>query len=121
MPTQIEKTPKGYYKWITPLEKSEPFWRGWYEGLSEMFLSVSAAKLLILGGTDRLDKPLTIGEIQGKFQLLVMQGVGHCIQEDAPSELSRTIYEYLSRNCFTENAEDELKKKLERARQMIPH
>lgn len=33
--------------------------------MSEMFLSVKAAKLLILAGTDRLDKALTIGQMQG--------------------------------------------------------
>ena len=38
---------------------------GWYAGLSAKFLSVPAAKLLILAGPDRLDKPLMIGQMQG--------------------------------------------------------
>jgi hypothetical protein len=38
---------------------------GWFDGLSNKFLATRAAKLLILAGTDRLDKPLTIGHIQG--------------------------------------------------------
>lgn len=122
MPTQIVKDEKTkQYVWITPLEKSDKYWKDWYIGLSDLFLTVPAAKLLILAGSDRLDKPLTIGQMQGKYQLLVMQGVGHCIQEDAPIELSKTIFRYLSRNGLTENQDDELAKKLERARQMIPH
>lgn len=40
---------------------------GWFDNLSVKFLSVKAAKLLVLAGTDRLDKPLTIAQIQGKL------------------------------------------------------
>lgn len=61
--------------WRTNLAASQPFWRGWYLGLSELFLQVQAPKLLILAGTDRLDKPLTIGQMQGKFQMIVLPQV----------------------------------------------
>jgi protein phosphatase methylesterase 1 len=44
------------YVWLTPLEESEAHWRGWYEGLSEVFLSCPVPKLLLLAGTDRLDR-----------------------------------------------------------------
>ncbi|XP_057974653.1 uncharacterized protein LOC131162323 isoform X2 [Malania oleifera] len=37
------------------LEETEQYWRGWYEGLSEIFLSCTVPKLLLLAGTDRLD------------------------------------------------------------------
>lgn len=43
---------------------SQPHWRGWYEGLSDAFLALPAPKLLLLAGSDRLDKPLTIGQMQ---------------------------------------------------------
>jgi hypothetical protein len=38
---------------------------GWFKDLSLKFLSVKAGRLLILAGTDRLDKTLTIGQMQG--------------------------------------------------------
>ena len=46
--------------------KTEKFWRGWFLGLSELFMSVPVTKLLILAGVDRLDKNLTIGQMQGQ-------------------------------------------------------
>ena len=39
------------------------------------------ARLLVLAGTDRLDKELMIGQMQGKFQMAVVPGVGHMLQE----------------------------------------
>ncbi|GKV12412.1 hypothetical protein SLEP1_g23554 [Rubroshorea leprosula] len=42
------------------LEETEQYWRGWYEGLSEKFLSCPVPKLLLLAGTDRLDRYVTI-------------------------------------------------------------
>lgn len=51
-------------RWRTDLHASSPFWQGWYEGLSEAFLAVAAPKLLLLAGTDRLDRALTIGQMQ---------------------------------------------------------
>ncbi|CAH1433781.1 unnamed protein product [Lactuca virosa] len=52
----------------------------WYEGLSEKFLSSPVPKLLLLAGTDRLDRALTIGQMQGKFQMVVFRHTGHAIQ-----------------------------------------
>lgn len=65
----------GPWVWRTPLERSQPFWDGWYRGLSEKFLGLSAPKVLILAGTDRLDRPLTIGQMQGKFQMVLLPQV----------------------------------------------
>lgn len=41
---------------------------------------VPCPKMLLLAGTDRLDKVLTIGQMQGKFQLAVLPMAGHAIQ-----------------------------------------
>jgi len=57
----------------------------WFTNLSSDFLSVEAPKMLMLAGTDRLDKTLTIGQMQGKFQLEVLPQAGHVIQEDVCS------------------------------------
>ena len=52
--------------WRIDLTKSEPFWQGWFQGLSNLFLTAQAsAKMLLLAGVDRLDKDLTVGQMQG--------------------------------------------------------
>lgn len=54
---------------------------GWFQGLSSSFLNARTARLLVLAGTDRLDKELMIGQMQGKFQMVVVPGVGHMLHE----------------------------------------
>lgn len=51
--------------WRTNLAATQPFWRGWFVGLSKKFLEAKGGKLLLLAGTDRLDKELIIGQMQG--------------------------------------------------------
>ncbi len=63
------KSPQGGFKWRIDLASTERHWPGWFSGLSEKFLSVPASKLLLLAGVDRLDKALTVGQMQGKFQV----------------------------------------------------
>lgn len=53
----------------------------WFTGLSSKFLGSRTARLLVLAGTERLDKALMIGQMQGKFQLAVIPGVGHMVHE----------------------------------------
>ncbi len=53
-------------RWRIKLEDTEHHWLGWFDGLSKLFLSISVPKMLILAGVDRLDKDLTIGQMQGK-------------------------------------------------------
>jgi protein phosphatase methylesterase 1 (EC 3.1.1.-) (PME-1). len=54
------------YCWRIDLSQTEPYWTGWFQGLSCLFLSSPVqAKLLLLAGIDRLDKALTIGQMQG--------------------------------------------------------
>lgn len=71
----------GKYVWRTDLFKSEIYWKGWFTNLSKIFLSVKAVKLLLLAGTDRLDTDLTVAQMQGKYQLVLLP-CGHVIQED---------------------------------------
>ncbi|KAL3694273.1 hypothetical protein R1sor_007924 [Riccia sorocarpa] len=89
---------KQCYVWRTPLQDSEAYWRGWYEGLSDVFLSCPVAKLLLLAGTDRLDRSLTIGQMQGKFQMIVVRHSGHAIQEDEPEEFANVVLNFIARN-----------------------
>jgi hypothetical protein len=37
----------------------------WFLGISRLFLAAPVAKMLMLAGTDRLDRDLTIGQMQG--------------------------------------------------------
>lgn len=48
------------YTWRIDLTKSEKFWTGWFEGLSEMFLNLAVPKLLLLASIDGLDRTLTV-------------------------------------------------------------
>lgn len=89
---------KKCYIYRARLEETEQYWRSWYEGLSEKFLSCPVPKLLLLAGTDRLDRALTIGQMQGKFQMVVVRHTGHAIQEDEPDEFAPLILNFISRN-----------------------
>lgn len=83
--------------WRTPLLQTHKFWTGWYQGLSAAFLKCPAPKMLLLAGTDRLDKELTIGQMQGRFQLQVMPQAGHAIHEDEPLKAAEHLLAFLKR------------------------
>lgn len=83
--------------WRTNLRATERHWRSWFEGLSDMFLRVPVPRLLILAGTDRLDKPLMIGQMQGKFQVKLMPSCGHLIHEDEPAEIASALTSFAQR------------------------
>ena len=75
------------------LSKSSKYWRGWFEGLSSKFLSAPGVKMLLLAGMDRLDTELTVGQMQGKYQLTVLPQAGHAVHEDQPRKGSGSIFE----------------------------
>lgn len=75
IPSQLCFKDDRYY-WRTDLESSSAYWYEWFTKLSNKFLSCKTAKLLILAGTDRLDKELIIGQMQGKFQLEIIADCG---------------------------------------------
>ncbi|KAI9262033.1 Alpha/Beta hydrolase protein [Sporodiniella umbellata] len=85
-------------EWITDLHFTQPYWSEWFTGLSEDFLTSGTAKLLILAGTDRLDKTLIIGQMQGKFQLEIFPEAGHFLQEDTPMKTARCLVDFWKRN-----------------------
>ncbi|KAG5350325.1 hypothetical protein C0989_011569 [Termitomyces sp. Mn162] len=86
------------YQWRTPLRSTAPYWLSWFKGLSSNFLQARAARILVLAGADRLDNELMIGQMQGKFQLVVVPGVGHMLQEDDPKRLAEIMVEFWRRN-----------------------
>ncbi|VDM61840.1 unnamed protein product [Angiostrongylus costaricensis] len=92
----------GMYTWRIDLTTTEPFWVGWFQGLSSKFLSCLPPKLLVLAGIDRLDKELTIAQMQGKFQNTILPKVGHAVQEDSPDRLADELARFAIRNRFAE-------------------
>merc|ERR1712113_327731 len=61
-PMFIKDDKSGKYVWRTKVLETEPFWRDWFINLSELFLKSPCSKMLMLADTNRLDKPLTIGQ-----------------------------------------------------------
>uniref|UniRef100_A0AAR2LMW0 Protein phosphatase methylesterase 1 n=1 Tax=Pygocentrus nattereri TaxID=42514 RepID=A0AAR2LMW0_PYGNA len=90
------------YTWRIELSKTEKYWEGWFRGLSSLFLSCPVPKLLLLAGIDRLDKDLTIGQMQGKFQMQVLPQCGHAVHEDAPEKVADALATFMVRHKFTE-------------------
>ncbi|KAI4125084.1 MAG: hypothetical protein LQ338_004471 [Usnochroma carphineum] len=84
--------------WRTDLSATEYYWENWFTGLSKKFLEAKGGKLLILAGTDRLDKELMIGQMQGKYQLQVFPDAGHFIQEDQPAKTAMVVVDFYRRN-----------------------
>jgi len=89
---------KESYRWRIDLARTESHWAGWFQGLSARFLAGPSAKLLLLAGVDRLDRELTVGQMQGKFQLQVLPQVGHTVHEDSPDRVAEVIASFLVRN-----------------------
>ena len=84
--------------WHTPLPLTVTFWPTWFTGMSARFLRSRGAKLLVLAGTDRLDKELMVGQMQGKFQLEVVPGAGHFVHEDAVERVGEVVVGFWRRN-----------------------
>ncbi|KAK5124122.1 hypothetical protein LTR85_001825 [Meristemomyces frigidus] len=98
VPSLLVQLPSGKYVWRTDLNATSPWWEEWFKGMSRKFLAGRGAKLLILAGTDRLDRELMIGQMQGKFQLVVVPEAGHFVQEDVPDKTAQLLVEFFKRN-----------------------
>ncbi|KAK9773638.1 putative Alpha/Beta hydrolase protein [Seiridium cardinale] len=86
------------WRWRTDLASTQPFWENWFVGLSKKFLGARGGKLLLLAGTDRLDTELTIGQMQGKYNLQVFPEAGHFIHEDLPEKTAISLVDFHKRN-----------------------
>lgn len=95
---------EGKYTWRIDLRKTEPYWSGWFQGLSKKFLSSHGGKLLLLANLDRLDTDLTIGQMQGKFEMHAFESnlsrCGHAVHEDLPQDVATVVAAFLIRNKF---------------------
>lgn len=104
VPDLLRESPNGLI-WKTNLQETEPFWVTWFAGLSDNFINCGktqhVAKLLVLSGHETLDTNLIIGQMQGKYQLIVFnntQNTGHFIQEDIPKQISISLIDFVRRN-----------------------
>ena len=84
------------YVWRTDLLATKPYWVSWFKGLTQCFLDIRVPKQLLLAGSDRMDKELTIAQMQGKFKLVVLDQVGHVIHEDQPKKVALVFNDFLS-------------------------
>lgn len=63
--------------------------------MTKCFLSIKVPKILLLAGAERMDKDLTIAQMQGKFKLSVIPDVGHLIHEDDPKSTFRNLDDFI--------------------------
>ena len=79
---------------------------GWFKGLTQSFLSIRIPKLLLIAEKERMDKELTIAQMQGKFKLVVLQGVGHVMQEDDPVNTALNLHSLIDKFKIPVSIED---------------
>lgn len=93
---EIDKNGKKVFTWKTDLLDSKKYWTEWFIGLTKSFLSMRIPKILMLAGVERMDKDLTVAQMQGRFKLSIVPNVGHIIQEDNPKRTMEIFEEYVS-------------------------
>jgi protein phosphatase methylesterase 1 len=68
---------------------------GWFKGLSHIFLGIHIPKILLTAEKERMDKELTIAQMQGKFKVVVIHNVGHSVHEDDFKNTAKECYKFL--------------------------
>ena len=81
--------------WRTNLETTRAHWDGWYEQLDAAFLSLPCPKALFLSHRRPLTAALSVGQAQGKLQVLQLPQAGYAIHEDEPGVLADALLEFL--------------------------
>jgi protein phosphatase methylesterase 1 len=97
VPAQLKRDEEQQWVWRTDLGATSDYWQGWYDSMSTRFLAIPLPKMLILAGMDRLDTPLTIGQMQGKFQLEILPTCTHQLHEEAPKEIAQKLHKFAQR------------------------
>lgn len=84
--------------------KSLPdYWNTWFVDMSSNFINGShgvVSKILLLSSDESLDKELMIGQMQGRYQLVVFNNTlksGHFLHEDIPRQLLLSILDFTRR------------------------
>ena len=63
--TEVEHKGQKKYTWKVNLKDTEKYWLGWFKGLSGIFLGIKIPKILVTAEKERMDKELTIAQMQG--------------------------------------------------------
>jgi protein phosphatase methylesterase 1 len=109
---EYQKNGHTHYTWRINLKETEKHWMGWFKGLSNIFLSLQIPKILLTAEKERMDKELTIAQMQGRFKVVVIHNVGHSVQEDDYKSTARELYNFLKDfripMTMSERAEKEL-------------
>ena len=87
---------------------SKDHWIGWFKGLTSDFLGLHQPKILLLAGSDRMDKELTVAHMMGKFQMKVLYDVGHVVHEDDPVGTAKCFREFVKTFKWPEEFEREI-------------
>lgn len=77
VPSLLHRSPDGTYALRPCLISYENDWQSWIVNFNVAFLDLQKIKvphILLLSSPDRLDNELTIAQMQGKFQLKLIQG-----------------------------------------------
>ncbi|CAJ1032403.1 Alpha/beta hydrolase family/Serine aminopeptidase, S33, putative [Leishmania lindenbergi] len=100
VPPLLQQNPNtGLWEWRTDMHKMESVWDGWFTGLDEAFISLPCAKMLCTANAERLDKALTVAQMQGKFQFEVIgNGCGHYVMDDATQAIVTKVRRFVKRN-----------------------
>eukprot|EP00796_Vickermania_ingenoplastis_P013326 gene13327-9161_t len=107
VPPLLRPGPDGALEWRSDLAAMAAVWGGWFDGLDQNFLAIPLPKMLCVASVDRLDKALTVGHMQGKFQLEVCGNhSGHYIQDDVPGSLAIKLRRFVRRTQDTNRWED---------------
>lgn len=87
------------------LEATEKYWNGWFKGLDAAFLGGErrVTRMLICADTNRLDTPLTIAQMEGRFETSVIKGTGHAVHEDDPNSVVMSWLSMMRRHHYTKD------------------
>lgn len=96
--SQLTSLPDGRLAWIADLAAMRPYWSGWFTNLTTNFLNFPGSRMLVLADTEYMDREMTVAQMQGKFQMIVVRGSGHAIQEDKPAELAEPIANMINKH-----------------------
>ena len=92
---EIDINGKKMFKFKTNLMASKKYWNDWFIGLTKSFLSIKVPKTLMLAGIERMDKDLTIAQMQGKYKLSILRNVGHIMHEDVTDKVMGVIDDFI--------------------------
>ena len=95
---QLQPAAGGGLEWRRRLSDTIQHWPGWFRGVGDAFLTAPCSgKLLLLPACERLDAALTVAQMKGRFQLLLLPNAGHAMQEDEPEAVARALASFIRR------------------------